>query len=549
MGLPLFVEPAKSAPSNKVSFKDSANSPSHADSRRPSSRSEISDRRNGIRRAGVRIYGPVQRTTRNSRDQRYLPWVESPRQQDRSGSLVANPSTRTFRPYQEALLGMTESDDRRGEAVDERMGLPSLESWQDCPTPPLPRPMVADETDNVTEGPEMGWWGFEPRLSTTQSGRLDRQQATALEYSSWRNSPSTDLSSRTLPPMFSRTVSGRDITLRAIGRHTTRVLPNADSTSAAGSRSRGLSGRPQIPPRRATRLVDGLGDRDRSLSPEMWDTLLSTLTADPQPPSASSSFASVPTTSQTAGPSSGTPGTDPDVVDEVQTEPVCESGCEYSDNEMDTADYDAPHYVRSHRQRQRLADVRLEGPRARRVPDFNLDGMSEPYPSSMGGRGSMSNDDPSMLGTNAAPLARNSGDGRSGRQINTPSGSITIYESTMRLRHSAEVPRRRASRSRSASQSNHDGASPPPQRGHFAQDAERSIRDGPQQAQDATRSASTAGPSAAEDDWVGMQRIVRSLARREDIPDGWWAEAGLSRILHQRADSSNLNVHSLADSF
>lgn len=30
---------------------------------------------------------------------------------------------------------------------------------------------------------------------------------------------------------------------------------------------------------------------------------------------------------------------------------------------------------------------------------------------------------------------------------------------------------------------------------------------------------------------MGMQRIVRSLARRQDIPDEWWAEAGLSRTL------------------
>lgn len=41
--------------------------------------------------------------------------------------------------------------------------------------------------------------------------------------------------------------------------------------------------------------LDGLGDRDRSLSPEngaAWDTLLTSITPDPQPPSASSSFAS-----------------------------------------------------------------------------------------------------------------------------------------------------------------------------------------------------------------------------------------------------------------
>ncbi|CAK7269106.1 hypothetical protein SEPCBS119000_003398 [Sporothrix epigloea] len=33
----------------------------------------------------------------------------------------------------------------------------------------------------------------------------------------------------------------------------------------------------------------------------------------------------------------------------------------------------------------------------------------------------------------------------------------------------------------------------------------------------------------------GMQHIVRSLARREDIPDEWWAEAGLSRTLAREA--------------
>ncbi|KAI0206696.1 hypothetical protein F4808DRAFT_3642 [Astrocystis sublimbata] len=43
------------------------------------------------------------------------------------------------------------------------------------------------------------------------------------------------------------------------------------------------------------RYHDGLGDRDRSLSPEgdgVWDTLQSTLTPDPQPPSVGSSFSS-----------------------------------------------------------------------------------------------------------------------------------------------------------------------------------------------------------------------------------------------------------------
>ncbi len=36
----------------------------------------------------------------------------------------------------------------------------------------------------------------------------------------------------------------------------------------------------------------------------------------------------------------------------------------------------------------------------------------------------------------------------------------------------------------------------------------------------------------------GMQRIVSNLARREDIPDEWWAEAGLSRTLSREASTN-----------
>lgn len=49
--------------------------------------------------------------------------------------------------------------------------------------------------------------------------------------------------------------------------------------------------------------IDGLGDRERSLSPDVngtWDTLLTTLTPDPQPPSAGSSFASATASNTTS---------------------------------------------------------------------------------------------------------------------------------------------------------------------------------------------------------------------------------------------------------
>jgi hypothetical protein len=43
---------------------------------------------------------------------------------------------------------------------------------------------------------------------------------------------------------------------------------------------------------------------------------------------------------------------------------------------------------------------------------------------------------------------------------------------------------------------------------------------------------------AAEDDWAGMQRIVSSIVRREDVPDDWWADAGLTRTLRQEESST-----------
>ncbi|TVY43327.1 hypothetical protein LSUB1_G001415 [Lachnellula subtilissima] len=60
---------------------------------------------------------------------------------------------------------------------------------------------------------------------------------------------------------------------------------------------------------RQAALLDGLGDRDRSLSPDgptdaAWDTLLSSIPPDPQPPSAGSSFASAPSAIAAASSSS-----------------------------------------------------------------------------------------------------------------------------------------------------------------------------------------------------------------------------------------------------
>ncbi|KAI1812550.1 hypothetical protein GGS20DRAFT_557490 [Poronia punctata] len=92
------------------------------------------------------------------------------------------------------------------------------------------------------------------------------------------------------------------------------------------------------------RNMDGLGDRDRSLSPDsdrVWYTLQSTLTPDPQPPSVGSSFAST-TASATASQVQARGGnswnrsmTSPDDEMEVELEPPCDPINDESEGEED----------------------------------------------------------------------------------------------------------------------------------------------------------------------------------------------------------------------
>ncbi|KAH8671202.1 hypothetical protein BX600DRAFT_537499 [Xylariales sp. PMI_506] len=124
-------------------------------------------------------------------------------------------------------------------------------------------------------------------------------------------------------------------------------------------------------PRRSryyVRYVDGLGDRDRSLSPEgdgVWDTLQSTLAPDPQPPSVGSSFASTTASaaaSQTAASSSNTSITNPD----EEAEPPCEPVGENADSDEDRADgpeeerTESSQRPTSHGGRRSYADVLAE---------------------------------------------------------------------------------------------------------------------------------------------------------------------------------------------
>jgi hypothetical protein len=170
--------------------------------------------------------------------------------------------------------------------------------------------------------------------------------------------------------------------------------------------------------------LDGLGDRDRSLSPEgdgAWDTLLTTISPDPQPPSMGSSFAST-TASAVASASSqarssGTSATTVDGPEDASFENVCDL-IESRDPSSETDEDEEDMYE--------LRD--------------NVSASREQFWRSY----------TDMVTERAERVARHSG------------------------------------------QSDADGLG-------------------------------------------GMQRIVRRLARREDIPDEWWQEAGLSRTLSREA--------------
>jgi hypothetical protein len=175
--------------------------------------------------------------------------------------------------------------------------------------------------------------------------------------------------------------------------------------------------------------LDGLGDRDRSISPEgdgeadgTWDTLLTTITPDPQPPSVGSSFASA-----SAGASSRShPRSASTPLSSFDFDPTGENVCdveEFSDLSSDT-DVDGD-----------------EAEPNRRLEDDTGELFWQTY-------------------ADVASAARAS------RVLIQTSGS---------------------------------------------------------------------GPDSLN----GMQRIISRLARREDIPDEWWTDVGLSRTLPPSGSSSS----------
>jgi hypothetical protein len=190
---------------------------------------------------------------------------------------------------------------------------------------------------------------------------------------------------------------------------------------------------------------DGLGDRLRSLSPadgeNLWDTLLTTVTPDPQPPSIGSSFASSrPGASRTA----------------TQTSAIASSRTSITGPEVHE-DYEAAY-----------------------ESCYNSD--------SDHGEESRENDEQSAIQDRNQSQSQS----QNGREED---GDVELFDYDL---------------------------------GRFVN--RRSYAEVAATARDNNSSAADAL------ELLSMQRIVRHLARREDIPDEWWAEAGLSRTLSREGE-------------
>lgn len=466
MGLPLFIAPVESDLPPKASDKSRATSPNRSGIRRHGRAAEYRERRAALRR-----HISIRDSERRERDF-MARWRPSPLRESHLVSRIGpdvdamtGPNVPDSVRFRDGPSGRPE--DRRRNTLEEQLTSLFRDNW--------PAPGTTNEQPD--EQVDLGWWTFEtlPRYNRSRIvGPVSFQQD---EDGPLRGPPPPVQQ----PPTTTRSSSAEQERRRRRAEFRNRAMARLEMTE----RRRNATSQPN-------RGVDGLGDRDRSLSPEVWDTLLTTLTPDPQPPSAGSSFAST-VASQSAGASSSTPLTAPDPPHDTSVDQACESGCENSDTE--SPDYEHPDFALIRRRRDALRRVRV------RVPDYNLDGPID------------------------GPISRGS-------------GAVNSEPSVTRRRRSPDGPLP-SGEDATGNTAELDGPLPlahqRPRHGWVGQlsvgnsDDEQVL-----ERWGVTREGSTTSGNntiVGDDDWMGMQRIVRSLARREDIPDEWWAEAGLSRNL------------------
>ncbi|PFH59037.1 hypothetical protein XA68_12896 [Ophiocordyceps unilateralis] len=465
MGLPLFVASVESDLSSKSATKGANSSPSRSGIRRLG-RPDSRERRASARAAAsVRIHGAhPPRPPRSSHDG-LLPWVEQPGALDRNASSPRPqpPDSQVTRDDTVQRI-VTESSNR--ELFEDQMAAFFGTDWR--------------ERSSRNAGSRDTTERLEARSSQPRRAHLLAPHSSRFDDSRTRSpragSPPNDRATGTnMPPGSYSAVA---IMTRNSGpRYNARLL-------------RGPRDGRRPPLSRHAPGLDGLGDRNRSLSPEVWDTLLSTLTPDPQPPSAGSSFSSVP--SFPPNRLTSAPGT----MDEAPADAQCDSG-DHSDTSMEEDDENAD--VR----RPQLRESR------RRISPFNLSGPTS------------AEEGASWPWLQDGNRPTTTGEPNRTRGENTDGATARGLPLARLLNGSAEAWASQGSGEEASEEESGSSG-----RRQTTNNGEGSLSGG---ATAATRAVRPSG----EDDWSGMQRIVSSLARREDIPDEWWAEVGLSRTLRR----------------
>lgn len=391
-----------------------------------------------------------------------------------AGSALDDPP----RPLREALREVARIDSRRGARMDQQMNAIFGTNWQDSPA-------AAQRQEDDRYEADLGWWSIESGNAARRArlvrgatiGSLDvlnssSDNVTQTDPPSYRArqapEPSSVSQPRSTVPTDVETLRQR--ALADVGSSRRRPGLLARARWSRGTRGRGL---------------DGLGDRERSLSPEGWDTLLNTLTPDPQPLSANASFASagqgqasqataVSSTTTVSAPTDGPTGITTD------------GPCDWDNSDNDGPDYEHPDFasIRRHREQQRL--------RRSRVPDFNA-GVPTDRDVGFGLR--------VVGGDSHRPQTALR---RDGEDATRPNSDVSVSFVDAEGRRDGWISRVLIG---VAGEPGSDPSQPDP-----------------------SPTANTSGRSD-ESEWTGMQQIIHSLARRQDIPDEWWAEAGLSRTI------------------
>ncbi|RDA87746.1 hypothetical protein CP532_2493 [Ophiocordyceps camponoti-leonardi (nom. inval.)] len=497
MGLPLFVASVESDLTSKAASKATNASPSRSGIRRLS-RADSRERRNAIRTASVRIFGhrPLPRPS-HSHDG-LLPWVEAPDETDRNApsSRPQPTSSAETREARETRWQRVVADQRDTRQFEDQMASLFGSNWRERGSERLSSQRDAGPRDTTDRSGLM-----EARSSRTRRAQVVSNNAgciskvvglTLLQVAPVSSRLAGDAdrarAPRGSPPPNDRSSTGTD--MPPPGSYSAvAIMTRASGPRYQSSLLRDSNGVRRPPLGRHAFAVDGLGDRDRSLSPEVWDTLLTTLTPDPQPPSAGSSFSSLTQHPEWTPPNRSTP----DALDEAVADAQCDS-CDHSDTSMEEEDENAdlratrPHRPQLREPHRRISPFNLSGPTsAERGALFS---WAIPAGSAPRARGD-SNDDAMVR---SVPLAR------------LLNGGAEPWASQGSPGDEASEEEGGSSGRRQANNNNSNNS-------------------GDSSAQTVTLSS--------EEDWSGMRRIVSSLARREDIPDEWWAEVGLSRTLRR----------------